>query len=120
MTNLEKYDKLFFDAFKVKAVELPSLKYQGIALAPFEVPGRPQGDGSRLSASPWAVGEGTRCDPISFGTAGGVLGEGGYGAVIDPNDPKGPLERLEELGWEVEWILLTHAHMRKREPDGSL
>lgn len=30
MTNLEKYDKLFFDAFKVKAVELPSLKYQGI------------------------------------------------------------------------------------------
>ena len=32
MTNLEKYDKLFFDAFKVKAVELPSLKYQGIAL----------------------------------------------------------------------------------------
>ena len=31
MTNLEKYDKLFFDAFKVKAVELPSLKYQGIA-----------------------------------------------------------------------------------------
>ena len=32
MTNLEKYDKLFFDAFKVKAVELPSLKYPGIAL----------------------------------------------------------------------------------------
>ena len=39
-----------------------------------------------------------------------LLGEGGYGAVIDPNDPKGPLERLEELGWEVEWILLTHEH----------
>lgn len=32
MTNLEKYDNLFFDAFKVKAVELPGLKYQGIAL----------------------------------------------------------------------------------------
>lgn len=39
-----------------------------------------------------------------------LLGEGGYGAVIDPNEPKGPLERLEELGWEVEWILLTHEH----------
>lgn len=32
MTNLEKYDNLFFDAFKVKAAELPGLKYQGIAL----------------------------------------------------------------------------------------
>lgn len=29
MTNLETYDKLFLDAFKVKPMELPNLKYQG-------------------------------------------------------------------------------------------
>ncbi len=32
MTNLEKYDKLFLDAFKVKPEELPTLKYRGIPL----------------------------------------------------------------------------------------
>lgn len=32
MTNLEKYDKLFLNAFKVKPEELPTLKYQGIPL----------------------------------------------------------------------------------------
>lgn len=30
--------------------------------------------------------------------------------VIDPNDPRGPLERLEALGWTPERILLTHEH----------
>ncbi len=32
MTNLEKYDSLFVDAFKVKVAELPGLKYRGITL----------------------------------------------------------------------------------------
>lgn len=39
-----------------------------------------------------------------------LLGEGGYAAVIDPNHPRGPLEKLEALEWEVELILLTHEH----------
>lgn len=30
MTNLEKYDKLFLDAFRVTPDELPGLKYRGI------------------------------------------------------------------------------------------
>ena len=30
MTNLEKYDKLFLDAFRVVPDELPGLKYRGI------------------------------------------------------------------------------------------
>lgn len=30
MTNLEKYDKLFLDAFPVSREELPTLKYRGI------------------------------------------------------------------------------------------
>lgn len=29
MTDLEKYDKLFLDAFRVQPEELPGLKYQG-------------------------------------------------------------------------------------------
>lgn len=29
MTNREKYDKLFLDAFRVQPEELPGLKYQG-------------------------------------------------------------------------------------------
>ena len=39
-----------------------------------------------------------------------LLGEAGACAVIDPNDPKGPAERLEELGWTPELVLLTHEH----------
>lgn len=39
-----------------------------------------------------------------------LLGEGGGAVVIDPNDAKGPLERLEALGWKAELILLTHEH----------
>ncbi len=31
MTNLEKYDKAFIDAFNVAAEDLPNLKYQDIA-----------------------------------------------------------------------------------------
>jgi len=30
MTNLEKYEKLFLDAFPVTKEELPTLKYRGI------------------------------------------------------------------------------------------
>ena len=30
MTNLEKYDRLFLTAFRVKPEELPGLKYRGI------------------------------------------------------------------------------------------
>ncbi len=30
MTNLEKYDKLFLDAFRIPREELPGLKYRGI------------------------------------------------------------------------------------------
>ena len=36
-----------------------------------------------------------------------LLGEAGRAVVIDPNDPRGPLERLEALGWTPELILLT-------------
>ena len=32
MTNLEKYDRLFLTAFRVKPEELPGLKYRGIPL----------------------------------------------------------------------------------------
>ena len=32
MTNLEKYDRLFLAAFRVKPEELPGLKYRGIPL----------------------------------------------------------------------------------------
>lgn len=32
MTNLEKYDHLFLDAFKVPRETLPTLKYRGIPL----------------------------------------------------------------------------------------
>lgn len=32
MTNLEKYDRLFLDAFKVKPEELPTLRYRGLPL----------------------------------------------------------------------------------------
>ena len=39
-----------------------------------------------------------------------LLGEAGRAVVIDPNDPRGPLERLEALGWTPERILLTHEH----------
>ena len=39
-----------------------------------------------------------------------LLGEGGGAVVIDPNDPRGPLERLEALGGKAELILLTHEH----------
>lgn len=39
-----------------------------------------------------------------------LLGENGYAVVIDPNDPTGPRERLEQLGWTPELILLTHEH----------
>lgn len=54
-----------------------------------------------------------------------LLGEDGHAVVIDPNDPKGPLEYLEGRGWEPELILLTHEHcdhmagletLRKRFP----
>ena len=72
----------------------PPICGKGNRTAPFEVPGRPQGDGSRLSASPWAVGEGTRCDPISFGTAGGVWRS--PGAFL-----KGAVEALLELGLQL-------------------
>lgn len=30
MTNLQKYDKLFLDAFRLQQEELPGLKYRGI------------------------------------------------------------------------------------------
>ena len=30
-----------------------------------------------------------------------LLGEAGRAVVIDPNDPRGPLERLEALGWYI-------------------
>lgn len=39
-----------------------------------------------------------------------LLGEDGHAVVIDPNDPAGPLECLERLGWTPELILLTHEH----------
>lgn len=39
-----------------------------------------------------------------------MLGEDGRAVVIDPNDPKGPLEVLERRGWTPELILLTHEH----------
>lgn len=39
-----------------------------------------------------------------------LLGEGSRATVIDPNDPAGPLARLEALGWTAELILLTHEH----------
>lgn len=39
-----------------------------------------------------------------------LLGEGGACVVIDPNDPKGPAGRLEELGWTPELVFLTHEH----------
>lgn len=39
-----------------------------------------------------------------------MLGEDGRAVVIDPNDPKGPLEVLERRGWVPELILLTHEH----------
>lgn len=32
MTNLEKYDELFLQAFRVRPEELPGLKYRGIPL----------------------------------------------------------------------------------------
>ena len=32
MTNLEKYDNLFLNSFKVKPEELPTLKYRGHVL----------------------------------------------------------------------------------------
>ncbi len=32
MTNLEKYDDLFLQAFRVRPEELPGLKYRGIPL----------------------------------------------------------------------------------------
>ncbi len=54
-----------------------------------------------------------------------LLGEDSFAAVIDPNDPQGPLDRLEALGWTAELLLLTHEHcdhmagleaLRKRWP----
>lgn len=39
-----------------------------------------------------------------------LLAEDCHAVVIDPNDPKGPLELLERRGWEPELILLTHEH----------
>lgn len=30
--------------------------------------------------------------------------------MIDPNDPKGPVERLKRLGWAPELVFLTHEH----------
>lgn len=39
-----------------------------------------------------------------------LLAEDGHAVVIDPNDPKGPLELLERRGWDPELILLTHEH----------
>ena len=30
MTNLEKYDKLFMESFRVKAEDLPTITYRGI------------------------------------------------------------------------------------------
>lgn len=32
MTNLEKYDRLFLDAFRVKPGDLPTLRYRGLEL----------------------------------------------------------------------------------------
>lgn len=32
MTNLEKYDRLFLDAFRVKPEDLPTLRYRGFEL----------------------------------------------------------------------------------------
>ena len=39
-----------------------------------------------------------------------LLGEAGGCVVIDPNDPKGPVERLKRLGWAPELVFLTHEH----------
>lgn len=58
-----------------------------------------------------------------------LLGEDGHAIVIDPNDPAGPLARLEELGWAAELILLTHEHcdhmagleaLRARQPEAHV
>ncbi len=39
-----------------------------------------------------------------------LLSEDGACVVIDPNHPRGPIEVLEERGWDPELILLTHEH----------
>lgn len=48
-------------------------------------------------------------DPLS-GSNCYLVGEGGGCLVVDPNDPRGPLDLLEGRGWTPELILLTHEH----------
>lgn len=39
-----------------------------------------------------------------------LLEEEGACAVVDPNDPKGPMELLQAKGWTPEVVFLTHEH----------
>ena len=58
-----------------------------------------------------------------------LLGENGAALVIDPCEPAGPIEKLEQKGWTPTFILLTHEHcdhtagleaMRRRYPDATV
>lgn len=67
-------------------------------------------------------------DPLT-GSNCYLLGEAGRAVVVDPNDPSGPPERLAQLGWAPELILLTHEHcdhmagleaLRERYPEARV